>query len=136
MIAYATHAASARSGSRLARRELRAASRLIAHRRPPRDRSNLDDPPALKRPLELLALGVPGPGGRVGQRGERIRDARELARPRDPLPGLRPRLVRRLPATLPERRDVALTPRRALSYPSHWRRLDRHALSGGRAGGR
>ena len=31
MIAYATHAASARSGSRRARRELRAASRLIAH---------------------------------------------------------------------------------------------------------
>jgi hypothetical protein len=105
---------------RIAPSPTRPTRRIVADRpqRPPRDRSDLDDPTALQRSLELLPLRVPCPGGRVGQRGERIGDARVLVRPRDPLPGLRSRLVRYLSATLPERRDVALTPRLALISPA------------------
>ena len=80
MIAYATHAASARSGSRLARRELRAASRLIAHsdRRATAPTSTIR-PPCSARSSSWRSR-LPCPGGRSAP-ARRARPRRTRARP-------------------------------------------------------
>ena len=79
--------------------------------RPPGRRPYLDDPAALERLLELPPLRTPVRRARMCECRERVRDTRRLARARDPLAGLRARLLGRLPATLPEGGDVTLAPR-------------------------
>ena len=82
MIAYATHAASARSGSRLARRELRAASRLIAHsdRRATAPTSTIRPPCSARSSSWRSASHALAPGGPARRAHPRRTPARPPAR--------------------------------------------------------
>ena len=83
--------------------------------RPASGSADLDGPAGLERLLELLALRVPWAGFGVRECRKRVRDAGELPRAADSPAGLLARVLDRPPATLPELRDVTLTPRAPLT---------------------